>query len=304
MFLESIEEIQQVVRITNRLNNYEFIQSKKDAIIHEYLLQYFTPEFIESIEGMKYSDDSVEKSLFNFMNKAIIKLAVLKSIPELEISISDIGITRQESDNDKTAYSGQIARFETSLEDDSFVMIDSLIGLCYSSDIELFEDCPIYKMNDGLVFKSATEFSQRIRLYRRFITFYQLHPILLFVQNNFINSRFPTAVFDLIMTGTSSEQKRAKEFLLFGVAYHTMAEALLQGLVQFTAEGVKFIGTDNTQTHSQQLPASSDQISAQLKRYQSMAKQQLEMVSFIIQSDPTNFGIVNESPTPKNTFFV
>lgn len=303
MFLESIEDIQQTVRVSNTLNNYDFIVNKKQTVLFKYIYGYLTTEFLEQVEEYQYDDTPYKKTLFELLNKAIIKCAVYESIAELEVTISDVGLTRQESNTDKTAYSGQVARLENSLLEEAYTLLDAFFSICYEQSVAGFDTCPIALANETFIFKSAAEFSKRVRLHRQYITYYQLQPNLLFVHENHLFGRFPQAVIDLILTGTDVQHARAKSYLLNGITYLTLHDAMMKGLVQLTSEGVKFVGSENADSNSNALQSSDNQLSAQLKYYQSTGKQQLEMVSFIIKTYPTIFGLVETEQTTQNTFF-
>ena len=66
------------------------------------------------------------------LQKAIANFALYHQLPILEVQISDSGVSRYETDNEKTAYKYQIDNLKTEILNNGFSALESILSIIES----------------------------------------------------------------------------------------------------------------------------------------------------------------------------
>lgn len=242
----TISEVQAYVRVGNGLSIATLTPAINEVHLQE-MTYYLGSTLLDLIVAGKASPTPRIAAILSYCMMAEAALAVYKAGPEIEILVSDTGINRQETDSEKTAYGGQIARFRQVAADRAFAAIDSFLRILETNAVEYPEwtSSQYFQEKKGLFLRSAIEFEAAGESIKRSsLTFQALRPIIRNVQELTIKEAMPAEMYDELLTqvdgGTLSPDNKLifNYYLAPAIAKLTIEEALTTLPVEVGHDGV------------------------------------------------------------------
>jgi hypothetical protein len=238
--VKSIAQVKEHVNVGNGLT----ISTLRPAL-NEVQMQELTYYLGTDILDLLMSDLIQPRmiALLPYALAANVGLAIFKAGPELEVIVSDNGILRQESANEKTAFGGQVKRFRDMAADRGWKALDSLLGLI-QSDIETYPEwtsSEYYQSARGLLIGSSIEFERSGESIKgSALTYQALKPIIREVQETRIRDIFPEDMFLDLMDNPSTPDNSflLERYVRPAIAKFTLEEALTSLPVDIDHESV------------------------------------------------------------------
>lgn len=290
-FNTSLTDLKRYVRMSNS-TDVDIILGNEPVIIQQYLTPIFGSELISEIESWS-TETGLKETVYKNTCNLLAKLCFRAFIPELEVQASDSGLLRHESTNAKTAYSGQVNRLESSLEEKAFVLIDSIVEIFFSDSLlsANWTNTPVYIASLNQVFQTAKQFAKIVQLDRPYQAYISLQQIIRTWTYKSLKKRFNTDVVTTVL-GTSNNEN----VLLFldniraAIAYRTIFEASFQNLVQLDSSGVKFVFGGNTNSYKSEAAGISEHISSQQRNFLKNYEMHLSECDSLVENHPSDFG--------------
>lgn len=174
---------------------------------------------------------------------ANVGLALFKGGPEIEVLVSDNGILRQESTNEKSAFGGQVKRFRDMAADRGWKAMDALLNIIQADPATYpeWQTSPYYLSAEGLLIKSAIEFEgSGESIKSSALTYQALRPIIREVQDTRIRDVLPEQMYDDLIANPGSEPNKLllDRYIRPAIAKFTLEEALTSLPVELDHESV------------------------------------------------------------------
>jgi hypothetical protein len=302
-YITSLDQLQQYSSVANTFDYSKLIPFEQTSIT-KYMEQWFTTDLIEQVFGLgSEEEDTTEWKSYNSLMFAHVAFSMLEYSKEGEIIIGDLGFTRTENENTKSAYAQQMKQYRDSQEDSGYMYVGKLIEIL-DANLEIFplwEESPGYLNRSKILVRSAKEFNAIQRLYRMHTTFIELIPNIIEVQDLSLSPYIGEDLFQEIIENQDLEAEKviARGFLITALVNLTMALSLKKGLVKLTPTGVIVIGhTYNTsnQTESSGMP---EHTSTTYGTYLSTGQRYLEKTRDYLITE----GIIIEDSTTPSTYW-
>jgi hypothetical protein len=293
--ITTLEVLKKYARASNDFTVDELVPFETIAKI-AYLNAFFQKELQEEIFSFISEEEESEKErMYQSLMAALVNFTMYEYSLQGEVIVSDNGIMRSESESAKTAYSGQIKKYQGSLIDVAYLNIGTLIDLLEKTEdaalIELWEASPAYSGRADLLVKSAVQFHSVQRLYRHQTTFIELIPTIRIVQQLFfVPGIGETLLAELIANASDMDanKKIARTHLITALVNITMAEAMKIGMVKLSTAGAITIGQDKDTSFQLEEKGMPDHVSITHNQYMDIglrfvdqAKKQLASSGFI-----------------------
>lgn len=308
MYIQDVAQLKKYVNVNNDFDSqFELITSQETISIPKYFLNWMSQDLITEINGFSTeSPTSIKGRAYNLMIGAMCRFTLLEYTYSGELEVGSGGITRHESENTKTAYSGQIKTLRKSLEDNGYLEINALVELmnANASIFTKWATSPGSLLNSKLLIKTSTEFNSAKRLHRPATTFMSLIPDMQINQDMYLSSAFPeTLLNELILNDSlSSQKKQVRSDLVFALVHFTIASSIETGLVKLTGEGVQVIEETSDSTSDIAKTAELSRITATVRSLHDTAQRYIDKANKFIQNNPTGFpGVTIEEATTTQT---
>jgi len=246
--ISNILNVQQYIRVNNGLT-YESLLPAINEVEMGDLRYYLGQELLnliiaENIAGLFTGSNEL---IAPHVVAACACLAVYHSTEEIEVQVSDSGITRQETNAEKSAFGGQVKRFKDKAGSRGYKAVDNFLALL-EDDPEAFptwSDSQYFADKAGLIIHSAAQFENAGESVRgSSLTFRALIPIMKDIQAQRLSGAFPDGMFQDILDDMSSETPNAdysyilKNYLRPALAKLTIKESLTSLPVNIDHEGI------------------------------------------------------------------
>ena len=171
MRINSLEQIQKYVNVANTFT-YSQLNAHEQIAFTSHINQYFTTEFCDEILGSESEAQPIVDAK-KFVEGTLIYFAMWQWTQTGEVIIGDLGILRNENENAKAAYSGQIKKMEAAFHENGLVYISELIKVIEFNpeSFEGFENQPAFEERNQLIIKKTLDFHKRQYLARPFLLF-------------------------------------------------------------------------------------------------------------------------------------
>lgn len=244
----TISEVQEYIRVGNALDIKTLLPALNDVEMQE-LTYYLGADLLAEIIAEKNANTYTPRILkiAPYVIAAHACLAVWKGGPEIEVLVSDNGIIRIESNNEKAAYGGQVARFRSVAADRGFKAIDQFLLVLekYTQDYPEWLESQYYEEKKGLFIRSAVEFEAAGESIKgSSLTFQALKPIIRDIQEQKIKDALPSDFYDELLTQLDEDNLSAdnkvilNRYLAPAIAKLAMEEALTTLPVEVSHSGV------------------------------------------------------------------
>jgi hypothetical protein len=288
MRINSLEQIQKYVNVANTFT-YSQLNAHEQIAFTSHINQYFTTEFCDEILGSE-SEAQPLIDAKKFVEGTLIYFAMWQWTQTGEVIIGDLGILRNENENAKAAYSGQIKKMEAAFHENGLVYISELIKVIEFNpeSFEGFENQPAFEERNQLIIKKTLDFHKRQYLARPFLLF----PILVQCQidtiQTYLLSELTAEIIQQFINGISEDDpnKDAKEFALNqtknAIVNFTLKLAFERNLVKLTPQGIVENRADKD-TDQQIYEAGKDtKIDQQILRYEQWGQNYISKASSIL----------------------
>jgi hypothetical protein len=198
--ITQVSEIQKFIRVGNGLD-IQTIEPALNEVEMQDLSYYLGKELLDILieENAIAAISERIRKINEYVLAAHACLAVWKGGPEIEVIVSDNGILRTESANEKTAFGGQVARFRDVAANRGFKAVDAFIRILESDiqDYPEWEDSQYFQQRQGLLIRSTSDFEKAGEsLNGSSLTFQSMIPILRDIQEQRIKDALPPMMFE------------------------------------------------------------------------------------------------------------
>lgn len=238
MILTDISIVTKYANVSNELSIERL--HPHEAIVKAKLKQdYFSSSLMNTIEGYASSSNPNEVELYESYCSLIVSGALISYAPQGELVISDKGMARAEDEFTKTAYSGQINRLISSLEEICALQIGNIISICQGTSIAGWSTSPAFIALEGLFFKSSAEFSLIYKLKKPQTSFLKLIPVIRRVQEEFLIQVIGEGNYTAFLAAppTADVQSMIRRLIV----YKTICISLAENLISISAEGIEVL---------------------------------------------------------------
>lgn len=246
--VKTIAEVQQYIRVGNGLDIKTLLPALNEVEM-DIMTFYLGVDLIKelSIQNNYQSFTPRIEKIINSVLAAHACLAVWKAGPEIEVLVNDNGILRQETNNEKSAFGGQVKRFRDLAADRGFKAIDQFLLILerYTQDYPEWLESQYYEQKKGLFIRSSAEFEAAGEsINGSSLTFQSLRSILRDIQEQHIKAVLPESFYNQILTqldeGTLTEDNKfiLNNYLAPAIAKLTIEEALTTLPVEVSHSGV------------------------------------------------------------------
>lgn len=246
--ITTIAEVQDYIRVGNGLDIKTLLPALNEVEMQE-LTFYLGADLLAEIIAEKNTASYTPRiaKIAPYVIAAHACLAVWKAGPEIEVLVNDNGILRQETNNEKSAFGGQVKRFRDVAADRGFKAVDQFLMILerYTQDYPEWLESQYYEQKRGLFIRSAFEFeSAGESINGSSLTFRSLLPLIKDIQEQTIKGVLPEAFYTELLTeldeDTLSEDNKIilANYLAPAIAKLTIEEALTTLPVEVSHSGV------------------------------------------------------------------
>lgn len=251
MILSSIEQLKQYIPANVNLK-WDTVQPFIPSVIRDVLQRPWLGKDILNDIQQRITDNDEEEfdiELIRLTRGVIANFSMLNALPFLEVNIGDNGITRADSEHNKTAYQGQIARIENALKREGYSMLEELLMFLEENkaNYELWTSAPGYIEHNRYFFTDSADFSNYYNLINGFLTYKSIIPAMRWVEVFRLRKIIGNATLSewllLKRNGTpplTAEQKEAMDLLKNCIALMAVARAFSEGWIIYSEEGAQF----------------------------------------------------------------
>lgn len=246
--ISTITEVQQYIRVNNGLSFESLLPAINEVEMGElryYLGQPLLDQIIaENISGTFTGSNGL---IAPHLIAACACLAVYKSTEEIEVQVSDTGITRQETNTEKSAYGGQVKRYKEVAGSRGYKAIDNFLSILEDDPVAFpgWETSQYFTDKAGLLIRSAAQFEAAGESIRgSSLTFRSLIPIIKDIQSQRLAMAFPDGMFQAIIDSIGAENPNGdyeiliKNYLRPALVKLTIQESLTTLPIDIDHQGV------------------------------------------------------------------
>lgn len=247
--ITTIAEVQKYIRVSNALQ-YPTLEPSLNEVEMQELTFYLSADLLAEIIAEKDAGTYTPRidKIANYVIAAAACLSVFKAGPEIEVIISDNGINRLETENEKTAYGGQIVRFREMAANRAYKAIDTFLKTleAYEQDYPEWLSSEFYAQKGGMFIRSVQDFEAAgENIKGSALTFQSFIPIMKDIQAQRIQDALPTDMYEEILTQLDSDSLTPDNSYLLdhyinpAIAKLTIQEALTVLPVEVDHQGVQ-----------------------------------------------------------------
>lgn len=300
MKITSLATLQKFTNVSKSFS-YEKVNSYEQASITKYLERWFSTDILDQVFGFHSElPDSIEFKAYQSLMYAHVAFTMFEYSHHGEVVISDLGITRSENEQTKTAYANQVKMYRDSQEDNGYTYVNNLINI-FDSYIITFPEwqlSPGYAERTTLLIKTAKEFNGIQRLYRMNTTFIEIIPSIKEGQDLHLNPYFGKTLIDSLIANATltANQQIVRGYLITALVNLSMGISMKKGLVKLTPTGVMVIGHDSNTANQLESPAMPENTTISHGSYMETGKRYIDLAyKHAVESEI----ITPESYTPK-----
>ena len=222
--------------------------------------------------------------------------------PKTDVQVSDAGVQRTETANNKTAYQYQ----NTAYREENFAQgeeaVEKLIEFLETNkaDYEAWVSSAEFKQYRSLFIKTAADFNYQYPSHTPYRNFWAMRPKMMDVETLIIRKFLGTTIFDALKAKDqeaaptfSAKQKLLIEYLKKIIAYHTVAFAIPFLNVKVSANGLTVLAATNFASSDAQNTrggAPNKNISDLVEQCNSNAKMWMDECIVFIKDNATDFA--------------
>lgn len=275
MIITTLAQIQKFVNVSNSFTASRLSIHENTAFAN-FINRYFSTLFCEEIFNYSGDNESILKAK-EYVEGAVVSFCMYQWAQTGEIVVGDLGLLRNENEQTKAAYSGQVKKAEEAYVESGMIYISELIKII-ESDSEYFPNYQLqqaFLLRDRLIIKTTLDFLLRQSMVKPYLLF----PLLALCQESAIDFYLRPILTDVIIdefigTIPDDDDKAAKEIALkftknalvnFSVVY-----AIKNSLVKLTPQGIVEFSSDKDTDQQIYVHANPDKIHQQISNYENL----------------------------------
>lgn len=246
--ITTISEVQDHIRVGNGLDIKTLLPALNEVEMQE-LTFYLGADLFAEIIAEKNAGTYTPRiaKIASYVIAAHACLAVWKAGPEIEVLVNDSGILRTETNNEKSAFGGQVMRFRDVAANRGFKAIDQFLLILerYTQDYPEWLESQYYEQKKGIFIRSAAEFEAAGEsINGSSLTFQSLRPIIRDIQEQMIKDSLPQNYYEELLTQldddnlTEDNKIILNNYLAPAIAKLSIEEALTTLPVEVSHSGV------------------------------------------------------------------
>lgn len=266
-----------------------------------FMLRFFAPELIDEILTFSASVDAVEKRAYDLYMLAFANFMMELAAPNLEVNVSDGGITRNESTNAKTAYAGQMKNLILTYQSTGYSALENLIEHFNDNESSFnhWSASPAFGETEKLLFKKSVEFNRILKLKNPSITFRQLLDTIELIQDMNIVPAIGQSNFDLLLNidnDSAYEKKKILKYTQRTIANLVLIHELKHGNILLGSDGARVKSFDYNLSREIESIPTTEILSFSISSQQAFATSNMSMLKKLINAD-TDFESINTTVT-------
>lgn len=326
MLIGSIEEIKSILPIGagndfNRLKPH--LQNAETGYIKPLLGTEMYDELCEFYDDYPYEEPNeaqvATEALLKKLQHAIIHLAYYIGFDFLNISVSDMGFTRVESQTSKGLYKYQEDNLRDYFKTSGFNMLDDALVFMEEnvSNFTEWSASASYTVFKQMFIQTSIVFNDIYFINKSRLTFLRLQPHIKFIEDTVIKPLLGTDTFDEIKAGMIAGTVPAKvvavlPYIRTPLAYLSVALLMEESGADLTDKGLYFLSSMPINLDNRKVsPASDVRIAMLAARARSMGNSYLEMLKTYLADNIDDWSeysdvsgyILNRDNTAKKTFW-
>lgn len=244
--INTIAQVKEYVNVSHGLS-IETLRPALNEVEMQELTFYLGKDLLNEVIAQVNSNPltitpRIEK-IYKYVMAAAVGVAIFKAGPEIEVLVNDNGILRQETNNEKTAFGGQVKRFRDTAGSRGYKAIDAFLAILEkdSQDYPEWQEAAYYELRDGLMIRSALEFEAAGESIKNSaLTFQTLRPILKEIQERRIKDALPESLYQSLLDDPSNADNAVllKNYIRPALAKLTIEQALTDLPVELDHESV------------------------------------------------------------------
>ncbi len=326
MLIGTITEIQNLlpIGVGNNFNRLKpHLQNAETAYIKPLLGTEMYLEISEFYENYPYdSPTTIQEDCETLLLKlqhAIVHLAYYVGFDFLNVSATDMGFQRIESQTSKTLFKYQEDNLRSYFKTSGFNMLDDALVFMEEniSSFGEWEASATYTVFKQAFLKTSPEFSAIYFINNSRLTFLRLQPHIRFIEDTVIKPAVGEDTYNEIKTGMVAATVPAKvvsilPYIRTPLAYFSVALLMEESGADLTDKGLYFESLNGTTPDNRKYnPASDQRIAMLAARARTMGNSYLEMLKAYLLDNPTDWTdyvdasgyILNRDNTDKKTFW-
>jgi hypothetical protein len=326
LLLSSITEIKTILPIGtgndfNRLRPH--LQNAETAYIKPLLGTNMYDELCEFYENYPYAEPTevqeITGELLLKVQHAIIHLAYFAGFDFLNVSATDMGFSRIESQTSKSLFRYQEDNLRTYFKDSGFNMLDEILLFLEEniSSFSEFELSDTYTVLKSAFIQTASVFHGIYFISNSRLTFLRLQPHIKFIEETVIRPLLGSDTYNEIKSGMITDPVPSKvvgvlPYIRTPLAYLSAALLMEESGADLTDRGLYFSATiASTQDSRNITPAAADRIALLVARARNMGNAYLEMLKTYMADNIADWSdftsqtgsVFNRDNTGKKTFW-
>lgn len=251
MLFKSTAELQQYTEVNSHVN-FASLQASIRRAEKELLVPVFGIPFLNDIDG-KYNADtlsSAETNLLKAMQAALAPFAMLLYIPKADVSVTDGGVRRMETEMAKTAFQYQVTSLKKAYEEETASALEYLIEYLElnKADFPVWTASEAFLKYRGLFIKTGGQFNEYFTTAAPWRNFLFLRPLMADIEQTLIKVQLGDAFFaalkekeKTVLPLYSADEQQLLELVKKVIAYKTIAEAIARQVVRIDGTGISII---------------------------------------------------------------
>lgn len=237
------EELLSVVPVTGSIDYSAFKPDQEDAELL-FLLPEIGEDFLQKIYDNLPSTEDPWKRIVSFARKATANYAIANYIPKVSINITGSGVTRSETESEKSAF-----RYQEEAAIQSYIKtaersLESLLKFAESKANEIEWTGEELTRLSGSHFTTAEDLNEFIDIGYSRRVFRRIKPFLVAVQNMYITPNIGEALnTKLLEPSQSGVYWMTRHIVRTALANLAFADALPMLNIQVSEDGVSIIST-------------------------------------------------------------
>jgi hypothetical protein len=264
MIITSIDQVQEHVQVAQNVHYTSlapYIAIAQTNFSNEWLGAEFT-QIIDDLAqfslGANPTDQQILDAKLVKLTRAVLSnFAVLAAVPFFEVMFSESGITRNETEQSKTAFRGQVKRLEDGLLVNGFNAMEELFLFLDANTVNypFWADAPGYVQWNKYFFRSAREMNTFYPLKYGRVTFQKLTTHMQHIEDFFLESELGVnqTIALKVLARSTEELEPIEDKVVHNlkrcIVHLALAKAVIEGYIDITPNGAVFVvpSADNTE---------------------------------------------------------
>lgn len=251
MLFKNTIELQEYVEINSNVNFASLkpsIRAAEKEILTPVVGLAFLLDLDTKYNAIPSSTASAEETaLIKVMQAAVAPYVMYLYAPKVEVSITDGGVRRAETDQSKTAFQYQVTNMRKAYKAESDAAVEYLIEFLEvkKSDYPSWKDTDEFKKYRSLFIKTGGDFNNYYRTASPWRNFHAMYPVMVAVEQHIVKKVLGSDFFASLKAkeateapAYSQEEKELLTRLKYAIANYTIGQSVGQLSVSIDENGI------------------------------------------------------------------